>query len=85
MLFYAGILNPWTAIVCVVVTVVLRRISLRYNLQTPADMELTRKVIEPVRRVVRVRRFTKNHRVISKKEVATQEVSSDQNEEGIDS
>lgn len=85
MLFYAGILNPWTAIVCVVVTVVLRRISLRYNLQTPADMELTRKVIEPVRRVVRVRRFTKNHRVISKKEVAAQEVSSDQNEEGIDS
>ena len=74
-MFYGGVLNPWDAIVCVGITVVLRRISLRYNLQTPADMELTRKVVDPVRRVVRVRRFVRGRTVTSNKIAGNKEES----------
>lgn len=55
-MYYAGILNPWDAVACVGATMLLRRLSLRFNLRTPADMELTEKVVEPVRRVVLVSR-----------------------------
>lgn len=71
ILFYGGILNPWTAVACVAVTVALRRISLRYNLQTPADMELTRKVVEPMRRVVHVRHTTHSRRSNKEQETST--------------
>ena len=45
-IFRLYINRPWAVALCVLVTVLLRRISLRFNVLSPADMDLTPKVIE---------------------------------------
>lgn len=47
------LLKPWAALVAVVVTVALRRWSLRYDVMIPVDVDLTPQVTRPVRKVVR--------------------------------
>ena len=39
----------WVAVIGVLVTVVLRRISLRYNVMSPADVDLTPGGVEAMR------------------------------------
>ena len=45
-IFKLCINRPWAVALCVLVTVLLRRISLRFNVLSPADMDLTPKVVE---------------------------------------
>lgn len=55
----------WGSIICVVVTIALRRWSLRYNVQTPADVDLGPSVVAPMKRAarrVRVSRWKADHR-----------------------
>lgn len=42
----------WGALLCILVTIGLRRWSLHFNVQTPADVDLGKKVSRPVRRAV---------------------------------
>ena len=49
----------WGALLCIVVTMGLRRWSLRYNVQTPADIDLGPRVAAPMRRVGRYVRVTR--------------------------
>lgn len=51
----------WAALLCVVVTIGLRRWSLRFNVQTPADVDLGPRVERVVRRV-RVSRWRSRRR-----------------------
>ena len=41
----------WGSVICVAVTIGLRRWSLRFNVQTPADVDLAPRVQRVVRRV----------------------------------
>ncbi|WP_342590858.1 trimeric intracellular cation channel family protein [Olsenella profusa] len=55
----------WGAVLCILVTIGLRRWSLRFNVKTPADVDLAPRVVEPVQRAarrVRVTRWRKAHR-----------------------
>ena len=55
----------WGAVLCVAVTIGLRRWSLRFNVQTPADVDLGPRVAEPMRRAarhMRVRRWRSERR-----------------------
>ena len=45
-IFKLCINRPWAVALCVLVTVLLRRISLKFNVLSPADMDLTPKVVE---------------------------------------
>ena len=45
---YAHISKPWAAVLCVIVTVGLRRWSLHYDVLSPADVDLTPHVMERV-------------------------------------
>lgn len=44
--FHIYLNRPWAVALCVLVTVALRRISLRFNVLSPAEMDLTPKVVE---------------------------------------
>ena len=48
----------WASLLCVAVTIGLRRWSLRFNVQTPADVDLGPRVSEPVKRAARLVRIT---------------------------
>lgn len=55
----------WGAVLCVLVTIGLRRWSLHFNVKTPADVDLAPRVVAPVRRAarrVRVTRWRKTRR-----------------------
>lgn len=45
--------REWAAVFCVLVTIVLRRLSLRFNLLSPAEVDLTPKVADAGRSVYR--------------------------------
>ena len=45
---HAGVTKVWAAIICVMVTVGLRRWSLKYNVLSPADVDLTPHVMKRV-------------------------------------
>lgn len=45
-IFHIYLNRPWAVALCVLVTVALRRISLRFNVLSPAEMDLTPKVVE---------------------------------------
>ena len=45
---YAGITKIWAAVACVLVTVFLRRWSLKYNVLSPADVDLTPHIMRGV-------------------------------------
>ena len=49
----------WGALLCVAVTIGLRRWSLHFNVQTPADVDLGPRVAAPVRRAARRVRVTR--------------------------
>ena len=49
----------WGGALCVVVTIALRRWSLHYDVQSPADVDLTPRVTAPVRRAARLVRITR--------------------------
>lgn len=49
----------WGALLCIVVTIGLRRWSLRFNVQTPADVDLGPRVSEPVKRAATLVRVTR--------------------------
>ena len=49
----------WGSVICVAVTIGLRRWSLRFNVQTPADVDLGPRVAAPVKRAVRRVRVTR--------------------------
>lgn len=49
----------WGAALCLVVTIGLRRWSLRYNVQTPADVDLGPRVAAPVKRAARYVRVSR--------------------------
>lgn len=49
----------WGALLCIVVTIGLRRWSLHYNVQTPADVDLGPSVSRPVRRAATLVRVTR--------------------------
>ena len=49
----------WGSVLCLAVTIGLRRWSLRYNVQTPADVDLGPRVVAPVRRAARHVRVTR--------------------------
>ncbi len=49
----------WASLLCVAVTIGLRRWSLRFNVQTPADVDLGPRVTEPVKRAARLVRITR--------------------------
>ena len=68
--YYAAVMflsmsKLWASLLCIAVTMGLRRWSLRFNVQTPADVDLGPKVSAPVRRAVRLvgvtRRRSKRH------------------------
>lgn len=64
-------LNKTIAVaLCVVVTVGLRRWSLRYNILSPADIDLTPKVVEPVRRGVERARAKQESRATTHRTVS---------------
>jgi hypothetical protein len=46
-----GLRKGWAAVVSVLVTMLLRRISLRYDLYSPADVDLTPAVRQTARQV----------------------------------
>lgn len=48
---WAGLRRPWAAVACVVVTVGLRRLSLRYGILSPSNVDLTPEIEEPARKV----------------------------------
>ena len=48
---YAGVTKIWAAVICVVVTVGLRRWSLKYNVLSPADVDLTPHVMRSVNKL----------------------------------
>lgn len=55
----------WASIMCVAVTIGLRRWSLRFNVQTPADVDLGPSVAAPMKRAarrVRVSRWRASHK-----------------------
>lgn len=55
----------WASILCVAVTIGLRRWSLRFNVQTPADVDLGPSVAAPMKRAarrVRVSRWRASHK-----------------------
>ena len=49
----------WGSVICIAVTIGLRRWSLHFNVQTPADVDLAPRVIAPVRRAARRVRVTR--------------------------
>ena len=49
----------WGALLCIVVTIGLRRWSLRYNVQTPADVDLGPSVSKPVKRAATLVRISR--------------------------
>ena len=49
----------WAGLLCIAVTIGLRRWSLRFDVQTPADVDLGPRVSEPVRRAARIVRITR--------------------------
>ena len=49
----------WGSVICVTVTIGLRRWSLRFNVQTPADVDLGPRVAAPVKRAARRVRVTR--------------------------
>lgn len=49
----------WGSVICVAVTIGLRRWSLRFNVQTPADVDLGPRVAAPVKRAARRVRVTR--------------------------
>lgn len=49
----------WGAVLCVVVTIGLRRWSLHFNVKTPSDVDLAPRVVAPVRRAARRVRVTR--------------------------
>ena len=49
----------WGSVICVAVTICLRRWSLRFNVQTPADVDLGPRVAAPVKRAARRVRVTR--------------------------
>lgn len=62
--YYAAVIGLsmsklWAGLLCVAVTTGLRRWSLRFNVQTPADVDLGPRVSEPVRRAARIVRITR--------------------------
>ena len=62
--YYAAVMflsvsKLWASLLCIAVTMGLRRWSLRFNVQTPADVDLGPKVSAPVRRAVRLVRVTR--------------------------
>ena len=64
--YYAAVMflsmsKLWASLLCIAVTMGLRRWSLRFNVQTPADVDLGPKVSAPVRRAVRLVRVTRRH------------------------
>ena len=50
---HAGVTKVWAAIICVMVTVGLRRWSLKYNVLSPADVDLTPHVMKRVHKLRR--------------------------------
>ena len=48
---YIGVTKIWAAVICVVVTVGLRRWSLKYNVLSPADVDLTPHVMRSVNKL----------------------------------
>ena len=55
--------RPWAAVICVAVTLGLRRLSLRYNILSPANVDLTPQVAMPARKVAgKVRRYVLRRR-----------------------
>ena len=64
--YYAAVMflsmsKLWASLLCIAVTMGLRRWSLHFNVQTPADVDLGPKVSAPVRRAVRLVRVTRRH------------------------
>ena len=58
----AHVMNPWVAIACTLVTVALRRASLRWGIVSSASRDHTDQVLAPVRRVAsRARRRARRH------------------------
>jgi uncharacterized membrane protein YeiH len=51
-----GLTKTLSVLICVVVTVALRRLSLRYGIMSPADIDLTPKVMEGARKAAEKRR-----------------------------
>ena len=49
----------WGSVLCVFVTIALRRWSLHFNVKTPADVDLAPRVVAPVRRAARQVRVTR--------------------------
>lgn len=49
----------WGALLCIVITIGLRRWSLRYNVQTPADVDLGPSVSRPVKRAATLVRISR--------------------------
>lgn len=50
LVVYAHLGKPWAAAVCVALTVWMRRMSLRHNILSPADVDLTPSVVGSVRK-----------------------------------
>ena len=48
---YFHVMNPWVAIVCTLVTVALRRLSLRFGLVSSPSHDYTNELLAPMRRV----------------------------------
>lgn len=58
----AHVMNPWVAIACTLVTVALRRASLRWGIVSSTSRDHTDQVLEPVRRVAsRARKRARRH------------------------
>lgn len=55
----ASINKLWGSALCLAVTIGLRRWSLRYNVQTPADIDLGPRIVAPMRRAARTVRATR--------------------------
>lgn len=45
--------RPWALVICVLVVVLLRRISLKYNVLSPAEVDLTPKVVHGAKTVIK--------------------------------
>lgn len=56
---FGSVNKLWGGALCVVVTIALRRWSLHYDVQSPADVDLTPHVTAPVRRAARLVRITR--------------------------
>lgn len=50
---WVGLRRPWAALACVALTVGLRRLSLRYHILSPSNVDLTPEVEDSARRVAR--------------------------------